>query len=1406
MIDSSPFTLPNIGNTIFLGDKKSSIFTIDIEKGIIVSKISNSGSVGYINQKPIQTNNLLTVIRTDYTLSSFNQITGAQSWNVTVSDIMAIQKGSKNELAVNWPNQNSNDLMGKINKVLENPNLNSIVSIHNYISDSNLPIKIYDNKKVFNPLNNHSELDFEKFVNLNKHKFFKNPSSNIKFYEENNNSHDEKVFNNSPNSIQNYEKSPYYYNYEGNNQDIKINFEQIFNDYLKYSNKNKKENSDLFNLSRYIRIIIYKFWEIYYFDDHFYLYIIIIILFGVIVYLYKKNSQISSNNNKLKDKLKLRKKSNDTLDEKNHISEIVDNENQKKNFIELNNKKDVKIEEVTCFRNDSETICIYSENKIINKLKNIINLNVQDNENIKMIEKSNYTENIIKETKLESQNLSIPNEAKLHLINNTTQFEELFKPQLELDLKKNEIYNEVESTLCFIEDTDGKILKIENKKLITKYDKSPEVTERIIQVSGQIGLANFPKNNPNIKLENNGQQSNYFSSNNNIKTNIDDHYNEGVICEYRNNHNENSLQIYNNFTNKNFKSINERKFSEKLELSKKNSNKMRSDFPTIENQNSEDYFRAKSNDINKEDFQPIKFVIKAVKDKEKTVSSLEFCNASSNYYKIDSISENNNRNSDTNFTSERNICNDKKIGDSLVLIENINKLNVNIITSETNTENTLNIKNVSNNLNNNNLLNLNNEKSRSKFRISVKDRSRSKGNIRNGSSNNSTGHNEKIKNNNLIKKFENSPAGKKTKFAEINENQINNNIKSNEKNKKNLQEINTSLRKTNNLNLRCKYKEYKEFNITNDPNDKNKLLKIDTTFIDEGRIGKNFEDFSKVGEGGFGSVFKAKHKIDGSLYAIKVIKLNVGISQSLKDHKVIKEVKTMMKLYHKNVVRYYTCWFQLNIEEIKNLKSSSDEESQISSSYASKSNFATKTMNKLHHKHKNNKSCDSYSASVTNFNKCSMTKEKRNIQIYESEYISETWNSKFYNNNYYNDTSNKKVIKKINFNNFKEKSKLNSEIYNSPEKSQIHKTHSSQYNNAYFNSNSRSKINLSKSESKNKNNLNYVSNTINKKSNKNIINMIELNGTKSAILNQISEYGESDLNSKNKSEAGGFNWEDSNFISKKISESFEKKSQFENSIKRGRSSENCKSNVTYVGNSFWNETKRNYIENSIKHVDFAKKINIEFESKEIADNKLMKNYSFCDNKDYNKSEKNNTFQDKEQPDKIVNYLRKLSSLTVEINPDNNLENKKAFSISLEKNAEEILSDSIDDNNNIYEFSNDESKNISKSTNNNNKNNLCSENNKINNNNKNRNLRKKLHVQDDSILYLTKRKKKNKKEFIYNVYFLVQMEFCDGLSLNQYLELNKIKGLNRHTIFLFFKQILSGVNQIHKTNIIHRDLK
>ena len=40
------------------------------------------------------------------------------------------------------------------------------------------------------------------------------------------------------------------------------------------------------------------------------------------------------------------------------------------------------------------------------------------------------------------------------------------------------------------------------------------------------------------------------------------------------------------------------------------------------------------------------------------------------------------------------------------------------------------------------------------------------------------------------------------------------------------------------------------------------------------RYANDFIEVEKIGQGGFGTVYKARHKIDGNIYAIKKIKLD----------------------------------------------------------------------------------------------------------------------------------------------------------------------------------------------------------------------------------------------------------------------------------------------------------------------------------------------------------------------------------------------------------------------------------------------------------------------------------------------------------------------------------------------------
>ncbi|KAH0509516.1 Interferon-induced, double-stranded RNA-activated protein kinase [Microtus ochrogaster] len=66
------------------------------------------------------------------------------------------------------------------------------------------------------------------------------------------------------------------------------------------------------------------------------------------------------------------------------------------------------------------------------------------------------------------------------------------------------------------------------------------------------------------------------------------------------------------------------------------------------------------------------------------------------------------------------------------------------------------------------------------------------------------------------------------------------------------------------------------------------------------RFKEYFEDIEEIGSGGFGQVFKAKHKIDGKTYAIKRVKYNT--------EKAEREVTALATLNHVNIVQYHTCW------------------------------------------------------------------------------------------------------------------------------------------------------------------------------------------------------------------------------------------------------------------------------------------------------------------------------------------------------------------------------------------------------------------------------------------------------------------------------------------------------------------
>ncbi|EJD34852.1 kinase-like protein [Auricularia subglabra TFB-10046 SS5] len=72
------------------------------------------------------------------------------------------------------------------------------------------------------------------------------------------------------------------------------------------------------------------------------------------------------------------------------------------------------------------------------------------------------------------------------------------------------------------------------------------------------------------------------------------------------------------------------------------------------------------------------------------------------------------------------------------------------------------------------------------------------------------------------------------------------------------------------------------------------------------RYQAEFDELEHLGSGGFGQVVKARHKLDGKIYAVKKIKLRSGDT----DARIFREVNTLSRLNHRYIVRYYATWLE----------------------------------------------------------------------------------------------------------------------------------------------------------------------------------------------------------------------------------------------------------------------------------------------------------------------------------------------------------------------------------------------------------------------------------------------------------------------------------------------------------------
>ncbi|XP_037663486.1 interferon-induced, double-stranded RNA-activated protein kinase isoform X2 [Choloepus didactylus] len=80
------------------------------------------------------------------------------------------------------------------------------------------------------------------------------------------------------------------------------------------------------------------------------------------------------------------------------------------------------------------------------------------------------------------------------------------------------------------------------------------------------------------------------------------------------------------------------------------------------------------------------------------------------------------------------------------------------------------------------------------------------------------------------------------------------------------------------------------------------------------RFAKDFEEIEPIGTGGFGQVFKAKHRIDEKTYVIKRVRYD--------NEKVEREVKALANLNHVNIVHYHSCWDGMDYDPEKSINNS----------------------------------------------------------------------------------------------------------------------------------------------------------------------------------------------------------------------------------------------------------------------------------------------------------------------------------------------------------------------------------------------------------------------------------------------------------------------------------------------------
>jgi translation initiation factor 2-alpha kinase 3 len=89
------------------------------------------------------------------------------------------------------------------------------------------------------------------------------------------------------------------------------------------------------------------------------------------------------------------------------------------------------------------------------------------------------------------------------------------------------------------------------------------------------------------------------------------------------------------------------------------------------------------------------------------------------------------------------------------------------------------------------------------------------------------------------------------------------------------------------------------------------------------RYAREFAELEIVGKGGYGKVYKVKHKLDGSFYAVKRITVSSTKLAKIQQHgpqemeNMLEEVRSLARFDHANIVRYHNAWLEFTTAPIE---------------------------------------------------------------------------------------------------------------------------------------------------------------------------------------------------------------------------------------------------------------------------------------------------------------------------------------------------------------------------------------------------------------------------------------------------------------------------------------------------------